>query len=161
MWDDEDGFFYDVLHCRTAATMPLKVRSMVGLIPLFAVETLEPRLIDQLPGFKRRMQWFIENRPDLTHNVASMDRCPAKASAGCSPSSTPDQLRRILKRMLDEEEFLSPYRDPQSSRAPTKITLTSSRATAPGIACELRARRIAPPACSAAIPTGAVRSGFR
>ncbi len=72
MWDAADGFFYDVLHMPDGHHVPLQVRSMVGLIPLFAVETLEPRLVDQLPGFKRRMQWFIANRPDLTRNVASM-----------------------------------------------------------------------------------------
>ena len=66
LWDEADGFFYDVLHFEDGSTMPLKVRSMVGLIPLFAVETLEPELLNRLPGFKRRMEWFIENRPDLT-----------------------------------------------------------------------------------------------
>src|SRR5258708_33395298 len=73
MWDEEDGFFYDALRLPDGQHIPLKVYSMVGLIPLFAVDTLEPRLIDQFPGFKRRMQWFIEHRPDLTHNVASIE----------------------------------------------------------------------------------------
>ena len=72
MWDDDDGFFYDVLHMPDGSHMPLRVRSMVGLIPLFAVETLESDIVDRLPGFKRRMQWFLENRPDLTRNVACM-----------------------------------------------------------------------------------------
>src|ERR1039457_2831830 len=58
MWDEEDGFFYDVLHMPDGRHLPLKVRSAVGLIPLFAVETLEPRCIEQFPGFKCRMQWF-------------------------------------------------------------------------------------------------------
>ena len=108
MWDEEDGFFYDVIHLGDGRHQPLKVRSMVGLIPLFAVETLEPRLMDQLPGFKRRMQWFIENRPDLTHNVASMV-VPGKGERRLMSIVDPNQLRRILQRMLHEDEFLSPY----------------------------------------------------
>ena len=116
MWDEEDGFFYDALHLPDGGHMPLKIRSMVGLIPLFAVETLEPRLIDQFPGFKRRMQWFIENRPDLTHNVASMV-VPGKGERRLLSIVDPDQLRRILKRTLDEEEFLSPYGIRSVSRA--------------------------------------------
>ena len=66
MWDETDGFFYDVLHMPDGGHVPLKVRSMVGLIPLFAVETLEPHICDKLEGFKRRLEWFIENRKDLT-----------------------------------------------------------------------------------------------
>jgi hypothetical protein len=108
MWDEEDGFFYDALHMPDGRHMPLKVRSIVGLIPLFAVETLEPRLIDQFPGFRRRMQWFIENRPDLTYNVASME-VPGKGERRLLSIVDPDQLRRILKRTLDEDEFLSPH----------------------------------------------------
>jgi hypothetical protein len=108
MWDEEDGFFYDALHLPDGGHIPLKIRSMVGLIPLFGVETLEPRLIDQFPGFKRRMQWFIENRPDLTHNVASMV-VPGKGERRLLSMVDPGQLRRILKRTLDEEEFLSPH----------------------------------------------------
>jgi hypothetical protein len=116
MWDEEDGFFYDALHMPDGGCFPLRVRSMVGLIPLFAVETLEPRLIDQLPGFKRRMQWFIDHRPDLTHNVASME-VAGKGARRLLSIVTPDQLRRILKRMLDEDEFLSPFGVRSVSRA--------------------------------------------
>jgi len=72
------------------------------------VETLEPRLVDQLPGFKRRMQWFIDHRPDLTCNVASME-VAGKGARRMLSIVTPKQLRRILKRTLDEEEFLSPF----------------------------------------------------
>jgi hypothetical protein len=116
MWDEEDGFFYDALNLPDGRHIPLKVRSVVGLIPLFAVDTLEPRLIDQFPGFKRRMNWFIENRPDLTHNVASMEVL-GKGERRLLSIVTPAQLRRILKRMLDEEEFLSPYGIRSVSRA--------------------------------------------
>ena len=71
LWDEEDGFFYDVLHFSDGHHPPMKVRSMVGLIPLFAVETLEPDLW-KMPDFNRRLEWFIQNKPDLTINVASM-----------------------------------------------------------------------------------------
>ncbi len=116
MWDPEDGFYYDVIHMPDGRHFPLKVRSIVGLIPLFAVETLEPRLLDRLPGFKRRMEWFIANRPDLTHNVASMV-APGRGERKLLSLVDPDQLRAILKRMLDEEEFLSPYGIRSLSRA--------------------------------------------
>jgi hypothetical protein len=107
MWDDEDGFFYDVLHM-SDGHVPLKIRSMVGLIPLFAVETLESDVIDKLPGFKRRMEWFIKNRRDLTANVACMSTKGAGERRLLSIVSA-DQLRRVLRFMLDEAEFLSDY----------------------------------------------------
>jgi hypothetical protein len=116
MWDETDGFYYDVLHLPDGRHAPLKVRSMVGLIPLFAVETLEPRMVERMPGFSRRMRWFIENRPDLTHNVASMID-PGKGERRLLSIADPNQLRRILTRMLDEEEFLSPYGIRSLSRA--------------------------------------------
>jgi hypothetical protein len=108
MWNEEDGFFYDVLHMPDDGHVPLKVRSMVGLIPLFAVETLEPRICNQLEGFKRRLEWFIENRKDLTHNVACMIT-PGEGERRLLSIVDSEQLRRILKVMLDENEFLSPY----------------------------------------------------
>ena len=108
MWDEQDGFFYDVLHTPDGGHRPMKVRSMVGLIPLFAVETLEPQICNQLAGFRRRLEWFIENRPDLTANVASMST-PGACERRLLSMVDPDQLRRVLKPMLDEHEFLSPY----------------------------------------------------
>ncbi|HEX5082016.1 MAG TPA: glucosidase [Blastocatellia bacterium] len=108
LWDEEDGFFYDVLHMPEGEPFPMKVRSMVGLIPLYAVETLEPELLDQLPGFKRRMEWFINNRPDLTGNVACM-RTPGRGERRLLSIVNRDQLRRVLQVMLDENEFFSPY----------------------------------------------------
>jgi hypothetical protein len=108
MWDEQDGFFYDILHMPDGSHRSMRLRSMVGLIPLFAVETLEPDALRRLPGFKRRMDWFLEHRPDLTCNVASMAsegeerrRLLSIVNAG--------QLRRVLRLMLDEREFLSPY----------------------------------------------------
>jgi hypothetical protein len=108
MWDDQDGFFYDVMNSPDGSHSPMKVRSMVGLIPLFAVETLEPHLCNQLKGFKRRLEWFIENRPDLTRNVACMSS-PGEGERRLLSIVDPDQLRRVLSLMLDEREFLSPY----------------------------------------------------
>jgi len=108
LWDEQDGFFYDVLHLPAGKPYPMKVRSMVGLIPLFAVETLEPELLDRLPDFKQRMQWFIDNRPDLTANVACM-RTPGNAERRLLSIVDQDQLRSVLRVMLDENEFLSPY----------------------------------------------------
>jgi hypothetical protein len=108
LWDDEDGFFYDVLHLPAGKPVPMKVRSMVGLIPLFAVETLEPELLDQLPDFKRRMEWFIDNRPDLTGNVACM-RTKGNEERRLFSIVSQDQLRSVLGFMLNENEFLSPY----------------------------------------------------
>ncbi len=108
LWDEADGFYYDVLHLLGEGSFPLKVRSMVGLIPLFAVETLEPELLNRLPGFKRRLEWFIENRPDLTGNVACM-HTPGHEERRLLSVVTQERLRRVLRVMLDEEEFLSPF----------------------------------------------------
>jgi hypothetical protein len=108
MWDEADGFYYDLLHLPDGGHVPLKVRSMVGLIPLFAVETMEPEVVNRLAGFKRRMEWFLENRPDLTRNVACM-RTAGMGERRLLSLVTRDQLRSVLRYMLDEEEFLSPY----------------------------------------------------
>ncbi len=108
LWDEADGFFYDVLHRPDGDKQPLKVRSMVGLIPLFAVETLEPELLDKLPGFARRLEWFIDHRPDLTRHTACM-RSPGRGERRLLSVVDRDRLRRVLQVMLDEEEFLSPF----------------------------------------------------
>jgi Glycosyl hydrolase family 63 C-terminal domain len=108
LWDEMDGFFYDVLRLPDGRKYPMRIRSMVGLIPLFAVETLEPELLDRLPGFKRRLEWFIDNRRDLVGNVACMRTRGNKERRLLSIVGR-DQLRRVLQVMLDEQEFLSPY----------------------------------------------------
>jgi hypothetical protein len=108
LWDDEDGFYYDVLHLPSGEEHFLKIRSMVGLIPLFAVETLEPEIIERLPGFKRRMQWFIDNHADMPEHIETSERSARGVRRLLSLVSRP-QLKRILERMLDEAEFLSPY----------------------------------------------------
>jgi len=116
LWNDEDGFFYDVLHLPSGERRPLKIRSMVGLIPLFAVETLEPELLGRLHGFRRRLEWFIDNRRDLTGNVACM-RTRGRAERRLLSIVNADQLRSVLRVMLDEREFLSPYGIRALSRA--------------------------------------------
>ncbi len=108
LWDDEDGFFYDVLHTPESEPFPMRVRSLVGLIPLFAVETLEPELLERLPGFKRRLEWFIENRRDLSANVACM-KSPGRGERRLLSVVNREQLRSVLQYMLDENEFLSPH----------------------------------------------------
>ncbi len=107
LWHGGDGFFYDLLHLE-GGQRPLEVRSMVGLIPLFAVETLEPELMQRLPGFARRLEWFIANRPDLTKNVACM-RSSGEGERRMLSIVDGDQLRQVLRVMLDENEFFSPH----------------------------------------------------
>jgi hypothetical protein len=106
LWDEEDGFYYDVLHV-DGAHRQLKVRSMVGLIPLFAVETLEPEAITALPAFARRMQWFIDNHPELRDHVVEVPT--PKGVRRLLSLVTQEQLPRVLGYMLDEAEFLSPH----------------------------------------------------
>jgi hypothetical protein len=108
MWDEADGFYYDVLHLPDGQDFFMKVRSMVGLIPLFAVETMETELLNRLPSFRRRLEWFIDNRPDLIGNCACM-RTLGQEGRRLLSIVDPDRLRRVLKVMLDEREFLSPY----------------------------------------------------
>ncbi len=107
LWDEDDGFYYDVLSLPDGRYEKMRVRSMVGLIPLFAVETLEPDIVDQLPGFKRRMQWFIDNRPDFREHV-DMVETPNGVRRLLS-IVTREQLPRVLRLMLDEGEFLAPH----------------------------------------------------
>ncbi|MEO8593867.1 MAG: glucosidase [Candidatus Solibacter sp.] len=108
MWSEEDGFFYDVLHLPDGAHVPMKIRSMVGLIPLFAVESLEPSVVDKLQGFKRRMEWFLEYRKGLSGNVPCMD-VPGEGQRRLMSIVDGTQLRRVLRVLLDENEFLSPH----------------------------------------------------
>ena len=108
LWNNEDGFYYDVLQLPHGQQLPLKVRSMVGLIPLYAVTVLELETLEQFPGFKKRMQWFIQNRPDLKNNVACMET-PGMGARRLLSIVYGAKLRRILQRMLDEDEFFSPH----------------------------------------------------
>jgi hypothetical protein len=108
LWHEDDGFFYDVLHLPDGRTAPLTIRSMVGLTPLFAVETLDPELLERLPAFKRRLEWFIDHRPDLTAPCSCM-RTPGQEGRRLLAILDEDKVRRVVAYLLDESEFLSPY----------------------------------------------------
>jgi hypothetical protein len=107
LWDRKDHCYYDVLRLPNGRPFPMRVRSLVGLIPLFAVETLDSELIDTLPGFKRRMQYFIDNLPEFGDYVETLTT-PTNIRRFLSLVSR-DRLRCVLRLMLDESEFLSPY----------------------------------------------------
>ncbi|HEX2712128.1 MAG TPA: hypothetical protein VHM88_07890, partial [Candidatus Acidoferrales bacterium] len=108
LWDEEDGFYYDVLHMPDGNHHFLKVRSLVGLIPLLAVQPLEPEVVDSFPGFKRRMQWFLDNRPDVPEHIETTESS-ARGVRRLLSLVNRKQLLRVLRYMLDEAEFLSPY----------------------------------------------------
>jgi hypothetical protein len=108
LWDDEDEFYYDVLHTPGGRYLPLKVRSLVGLMPLLAVETIQWQLIDSLPGFKRRLEWFLEHRPDLASLVSRWQE-PGMKERRLVALTRGHRMKCLLRRMLDPEEFLSDY----------------------------------------------------
>jgi hypothetical protein len=108
LWDEQDEFFYDVLHLGPGQNMPLKVRSMVGLIPLFAVTTIEPALLERVPEFKERLEWFLEHRPDLARLVSRWQE-PGAGERRLLAICRGHRMKRVLRRMLDETEFLSDY----------------------------------------------------
>jgi hypothetical protein len=108
LWDQEDGFYYDVLHGADGSNFPMKIHSLVGLVPLFAVETLEPALLEKLPVFKRRLEWFLTHRPDLAALVSRW-REPGQGDTRLLSLLRGHRMTRLLKRMLDESEFLSDY----------------------------------------------------
>ena len=110
LWDEEDGFFYDVLHLPDGSIVPLKVRSLVGLMPLLAVETIEHDLIERLPDFKRRLNWFFNNRAYLrdSDDVACV-KAEGENARRLLAVVNRDRLVRVLKPMLDPNEFLSEY----------------------------------------------------
>ena len=116
LWDDEDKFFYDVLHLPNDSKVCLKVRSMVGLIPMFAVETLEPELLEKLPEFRRRLEWFLHNRPELAQLVSHWQE-PGRGHRRLLSLLRGHRMKRLLRRMLDESEFLSDYGVRALSRA--------------------------------------------
>ncbi len=108
LWDEKDSFYYDLLYLPDGSRHYLRVRSMVGLIPLFAVETLDSELLDILPNFTYHLNWFLKNRPDLCESVASITRTGVGDRRMFSVVNA-ERLRCILQRLLSEEEFLSPY----------------------------------------------------
>jgi len=108
LWDDEDAFFYDILHTPDGNSTRLKVRSMVGLIPLYAVEVLEPHYLERLPLFKKRVEWVLANRPDLAALISRWNE-HGKGETRLLSLLRGHRMKKIFSRMLDESEFLSEY----------------------------------------------------
>jgi hypothetical protein len=108
LWDERDQFFYDVLNLPDDVRVRLRIRSMVGLIPLFAVETLEPELLAKLPGFTKRLEWFLAHRPDLA-GLVSHWQAPGRGERRLLSLLRGHRMKKLLRRMLDESEFLSDY----------------------------------------------------
>jgi hypothetical protein len=107
LWDDEDGFYYDFLHA-DGSVIPLRIRSLVGLTPLFAVETFDGTIRTKLPNLAKKIEWYVQNRPDLIENIAEM-QIGGVGERHILSMVDRARLERILKRMFDENEFLSPY----------------------------------------------------
>jgi hypothetical protein len=108
LWDEQDEFFYDVLQLPDGARVPLRLRSMVGLIPLFAVETLDHQLLDRVPEFRKRLEWFLAYRPDLARLVSRWTE-PGRGERRLLSLLRGHRMKCLLRRMLDETEFLSDY----------------------------------------------------
>jgi len=108
LWDDTDEFYYDVLKSTDGRAVPLRIRSMVGLIPLFAVETLEPEMLDRLPEFKKRLDWYLQYRPDLANLVSRWNE-PGRGERRLLSLLRGHRMKCLLRRMLDETEFLSDH----------------------------------------------------
>jgi len=106
LWDEDDGFFYDVLHLPDMSRVPIKIRSLVGLMPLYATTIIEPELMERLPGFLERLEWFEANRPKLSKNITTTGE--GKQKRRLLSVVRPDKLRRILAKMLKPHEFLGP-----------------------------------------------------
>ena len=120
LWDDDDEFYYDWLDLSHApgggSKFPLRVRSMVGLIPMFAVEVLDPRQLDKLPRFKARMEWFLQYRPDLAKLISHFD-VPGVGRSRLLSLLRGHRMKCLIRRMGDVQEFLSPYGIRALSRA--------------------------------------------
>lgn len=108
LWNDEDGFFYDVLQLNDGDSKALKLRSIIGLIPMFAVEIVEHDILEKLPGFRTRMDWILKNKPELAKLVSHWE-VEGKGRKHLMSILRKTRLTRILERMGDEKEFLSDY----------------------------------------------------
>jgi len=108
LWDEQDGFFFDALDLPDGRQIPLKIHSIVGLIPLFAVETLEPELLDRLPQFKERLEWFLAQRPELAKLVSHWQE-PGAGQRRLLSLLRGHRTKCLLNKMLDETMFLSDY----------------------------------------------------
>ena len=116
LWDETDQFYYDVLNLPDNVRVRMRIRSMVGLIPLFAVETLEPELLDRLPGFHKRLEWYLAHRPDLA-KLVSFWQSPGRGERRLLSLLRGHRMKKLLQRMLDETEFLSDFGVRSLSRA--------------------------------------------
>ncbi|GEN72659.1 MGH1-like glycoside hydrolase domain-containing protein [Chryseobacterium lathyri] len=108
LWNEEDGFFYDVLQLGNGDSVSLKLRSIVGLIPMFAVEIVDHKLLEKMPNFQARMDWVLKNKPELTKLVSHWDE-EGQGRKHLMSILRKNRLTKVLKRMLDENEFLSSY----------------------------------------------------
>ena len=108
LWDEADGFFYDTLRLPDGSHVPLRLRSMVGLIPIFAVEVLDESIFDRLPDFTKRMRWFLQNRPQMAALVSRWNE-RGMGERHLLSLLRGHRLKRLLSRALDETEFLSDY----------------------------------------------------
>jgi hypothetical protein len=116
LWNEEDGFYYDQLSLDGRAA-PLRIRSLVGVIPLFAVEFIEEGRLDHLPGFAKRTRWFLKNRPELAAHISYLARDGKDPGRRLLAIPTRERLERVLRYVFDEKEFLSPYGIRSLSRA--------------------------------------------
>ncbi len=158
VWDEEDGFFYDVIETRAGTRLPIRVRTLVGLIPIFAVATIGEGDLEKLPALRSRMSFFLRNRPDLAALVSRWNE-PGQGQSALLSLLRGHRLKALLQRALDPAEFLSDHglrgvsrvyrRNPSASPGTGGIWVSP---TSP----RNRAR-----ACSAATRTGAGRSGCR
>ena len=108
LWDEQDEFYYDVLHTPGAGYLRVRVRSLIGLMPLLAVETIEPALLDALPGFKQRLEWYLTNQPHLCSLISRWQE-PGMGERRLIALTRGHRMKCLLRRMLDPEEFLSNY----------------------------------------------------
>jgi len=109
LWHEEDGFYYDQLMLPDGKVEPVRLRSMVGLIPLFAVEFIYKDRLDHLPGFAKRTRWFLKNRPELARQITYLSHDGAETGQLLLAIPTRERLERVLRTVLDEEKLLSPH----------------------------------------------------
>jgi hypothetical protein len=108
LWDEEDEFYYDVLHTPGGRYFRVRVRSLIGLMPLLAVETIEPELLDALPGFKQRLEWYLLNQPELCSLISRWQE-PGMGERRLIALTRGHRMKCLLRRMLDPAEFFSDY----------------------------------------------------
>ncbi|MBA4028460.1 MAG: glucosidase [Planctomyces sp.] len=116
LWDEQDQFFYDVLHTPEGGMQPMRLRTMVGLIPLFAVEVIDGSLLDELPDFKRRLDWYLSYKPELAALVSRWNQ-PGEGGRRLVSLLRAHRMKAVIRRLLDETEFLSDHGVRAMSRA--------------------------------------------